>query len=851
MATLATLTVRIQADNTSFLKGLRKSEKALSSFTQGTIGSLNSIGTSVIKVGALVGAAMVAGTVAAAAGALKMAADFDAAMRNVNAILQLPEDQFIVLKREIIALALTSRTSAVGMANSFRVIVSAGFEAQDAMFLLEASSRAAGAGLAQADDVSKLLIATMGAYKLPVSEAVRITDIFLATVNAGLATLPELTAVLGQVLTVAAGLGVPLEEAAFSFARMTKSGLSAEETATRLAAVYTAFLKPTAELQAAMEELGFASGAQMVKQLGGVLPALKLLKDRGFADTTDKVAELFTNVRAMRGVMVLIGDDTTLSTAALDAFGESAAGAVDRARVQQYKSLTAQVAKLKGAFEAVGIIIGDQFIEPLVRLIKDVLFPLVVTVGQKLIQFFERFKRAIEAGKDPVRALRLALSAVLPPETFKQIDAVILKINDFALAVVDFVQNALIPFVKEHGPALIAVIGAIGAILAAGVIVAALTFIGGLIVGLASPIGLVFLAVAALAVAWATNWKGIRDKVAEAWTFLKPILENIRAWLEEKIPQAIQFVIDHWEAFKGGLIGAGLALAAIFGGPAIIGAIIAVKVAILGAVATVTAFGLPLIAVIAAVTLLGAAWATNWGGIRDKVAAVWAFLQPILQNIVTWLKDKIPPAIQTVATWFKDNLLPVLKSVADFVATVFTIEFQILAGIFNNVIKPAIAGVVDFLKTHFLPGLAIVAGFVKDILIPALLWLAGGVLDALGRGLSVVKIILDDFKGVLDLITGALKDLKLPDWLIGKSPTPLEMGLRGIVEVMDRLNRVELPGLTRGIGELQLQPIAAVGGAGGFRGGDTIFNQDLTIHSNARTEQVADSFEIMSGLARA
>lgn len=48
--------------------------------------------------------------------------------------------------------------------------------------------------------------------------------------------------------------------------------------------------------------------------------------------------------------------------------------------------------------------------------------------------------------------------------------------------------------------------------------------------------------------------------------------------------------------------------------------------------------------VIGAVALLGAAWATNFGGIQDATAAVWAAIQPTLTGWVTWAKTTLPAA---------------------------------------------------------------------------------------------------------------------------------------------------------------------------------------------------------------
>lgn len=82
----------------------------------------------------------------------------------------------------------------------------------------------------------------------------------------------------------------------------------------------------------------------------------------------------------------------------------------------------------------------------------------------------------------------------------------------------------------------------------------------------------------------------------------------------------IPFVRDHWPELKGALIGIGIALTAA------------------GIVTTVTAIGAAIAALlnpvgllIAGAALLGAAWAGNWGGIRDKTAAAIEFISGRIQ----------------------------------------------------------------------------------------------------------------------------------------------------------------------------------------------------------------------------
>jgi len=97
--------------------------------------------------------------------------------------------------------------------------------------------------------------------------------------------------------------------------------------------------------------------------------------------------------------------------------------------------------------------------------------------------------------------------------------------------------------------------------------------------------------------------------------------------------------------------------------------------------------------------------------------------------------------------------------------------------------------------------------FVNKYISPALTWLMDKVVKPLATALSV------GLKGALDLINRALayfksllEKIKLPAWLTPGSPTPLEMGIRGIIDAMSGLNRMALPGLSLGLATVSAGP---------------------------------------------
>jgi hypothetical protein len=309
----------------------------------------------------------------------------------------------------------------------------------------------------------------------------------------------------------------------------------------------------------------------------------------------------------------------------------------------------------------------------------------------------------------------------------------------------------------------------------------------------------------------------------------------------------IPFVQTHAQEIKAALIGIGAALAA-----AGIGGIIA------GIVAAINPVTLIIAGIAAAIGVLSAAWAGNWGNVRARFEEVWAILQPALQQLWDWLSTNIPlalqalsgfwtgtllPAVQAVWNFLEANLFPVLQKIGEFIGFILVADIQALSAIWTNVLLPALQAVWSFLQTYIFPLLQAIGKFIsavfslylralaalwQNILLPALkqvyqylkdnvfpLFQKLGdfisktfqpVISALSTFLSnklapAFKAIADAVKGVIQWIAtlaDRLNNLELPAWLTPGSPTPWEIGLLGINDAMAELNK-QLPTLAAGL----------------------------------------------------
>lgn len=332
--------------------------------------------------------------------------EFDKAMRNVNSIAQLNEKQYGRLSKSVLRLAGPTAQAPKVLAEGLYDLVSSGFESADALKVLRASAKAATAGLTSAEVATGTVAAVLNAYHQNASQAQDVSDVLFRTVDRGVVSFEELSGSIGDVLPFSASLGVNLREVGASVATMTKAGINAPETMTRIKNVMVSLIKPGADLSAALNKLGFESGEALIKQKGfqGALDALV-----GSTDGSKRsIAELFPNVRALGGVLALTGANS--KAAAKDLAGMAdAAGATDKALSQQSKSISFRWEQLKAKVSALSIEFGEKLV-PAVSSVLSVLGDDRLTGKEKLSRLAAELKKVVAAATKAIPQLLIDMA---------------------------------------------------------------------------------------------------------------------------------------------------------------------------------------------------------------------------------------------------------------------------------------------------------------------------------------------------------------------------------------------------------------------------------------------------------
>lgn len=166
---------------------------------------------------------------------------------------------------------------------------------------------------------------------------------------------------------------------------------------------------------------------------------------------------------------------------------------------------------------------------------------------------------------------------------------------------------------------------------------------------------------------------------------------------------------------------------------------VAIASVVIPAIASVVAAAAPVVValalVMAAVVLLRTAWENDWGGIQEKVAAVWAWLQPTLALVVAWLSVNVPIALKALSDFWVNTAWPAIQNA---VAVAWPIIQQIFAALVSWVtgtLIPTVASLWLQWTTVWWP--AIVSAltsawaFIQPILAGLITWVTTKVVPAI------------------------------------------------------------------------------------------------------------------------
>lgn len=307
--------------------------------------------------------------IAIGAASVKLAADFDQSMRNVNSIAKLPAKQFDAMRESVLKMSKDIGKAPKDLADGLYDIASSGFQGAAGLKVLEASAKAARAGMSSTAVASKAITGVLNAYGLSAEHAAEVGDILFKGVDRGVITFEELAQQLGDVISTSANVGISLEETVGAIAAFTKAGVNGAEAVTALNKLQLSFIRPSKEMAKFIKASGYESGQAMLKTRG-LAGAMDLVQQSTKGESA-ALAALFPDVREIKGAMIAVAGGGKLFRQEMNAVKDHT-NAMGKALDEQNKGSLARFEKAMARMKVAGIRLGDKLIPSIARVVESV-----------------------------------------------------------------------------------------------------------------------------------------------------------------------------------------------------------------------------------------------------------------------------------------------------------------------------------------------------------------------------------------------------------------------------------------------------------------------------------------------
>ena len=675
--------------------------------------------------------------------AIKTAADFEAAMDNVQAIAGVTTEEMGLLSEKAKEMGAKTKFSATEAADAFSYMAMAGWKTTDMMNGIEGIMYLAGATGEELAMTSDIVTDALTAFGMTAADTNRFVDV-LAKASSNANTNVSLMGETFKYVAPSAGaLGYSVEDTAVAIGLMANSGIKASQAGTSLNSLLTRMAKPTKESRTAMEALGISltDSEGNMKSFATVMADMR----KGFSGLTEtQKAQYAAMLAGKTGMSGLLG--------------------IVNATQSDFDKLTQSIANSTGAAEEMYNVANDNLSGRL-TILKSTLESIAITMGEKLMPF-------VEKGVGKLQELA---------DKFGTLDDATLNTIIKVAAVAAAVGPAILIFGKM-------VIGVGKVVTIIGNLGIAISRAGGVMALLTSPAGIVIGVLAAIVAATVLVIKNF-DKI-------KPVLIQVKSWFVSTFGESIRKAI---EGFKKVVAAIAPVVESAFNMAG--RAVIAIIKAIASATKRLTpAFKLIGNAAKTIATLIGGALKKgfeNLGKIIEWLAPYVKQIARIIGDFLGFAIEKTAPIISKLSSAFREMAMSVAVRVSGFVDVVKSIWTVVepviskVAGIIKDVFGPVVeatiqnaivcfrgfidtakevfsgvtttlGGIIDFLSGVFTGNWDKAWNGIKDIF--------KGVFESIG---AVAKTALN---GVISIVNSAISGINklgitIPDWMPGGGKT--------------------------------------------------------------------------------
>jgi TP901 family phage tail tape measure protein len=289
---------------------------------------------------------------------------FEGEMMKLRTQIGLTSPEIDQMRRAALSLGGQTTKAPQELAEATFFIASAGLRGAAAMDVLRSSAQLSAIGLGETKVIADLLTSAVNAYGEEALSAASASDSLVSAVRLGKLEADQLAGAMGRVLPIASAMGVSFNEVSGFMAAMSRTGTDAATGATQLRAIMVSLLKPAQQSEEALNRVGLTSGhLRNAIMEDGLWAALMQL--HGAVDgNTEAFAEIFPNVRALAGVMDLLGPQLENNAQLFEQHANST-GVGAEAFAEFSVGTRAEIDRMGAAFQRMSIILGQATTGPI------------------------------------------------------------------------------------------------------------------------------------------------------------------------------------------------------------------------------------------------------------------------------------------------------------------------------------------------------------------------------------------------------------------------------------------------------------------------------------------------------
>lgn len=476
----------LDLDTSGFQRGFKSALQDLRAFNDSSATAttkVDALGSAFKNVGSSMTKNLTVPITGAGAAVVGVAAKFESAMSEVQAISGASGDELQALTDKAQEMGATTKFSASESAAALKYMAMAGWDTEAMLNGINGVMQLAAASGEDLASTSDIVTDAMTAFGLSADQSTRFADVLAQTANRSNTSVALMGETFKYVAPVAGALGYSIEDASVAIGLMANSGIKGSQAGTSLKNVLTNLAKPTDTIAWYMDRLNIS----LTDSAGNVKPLNQLLNEMrdGFNGLTEaEKAEYAAGIagkEGMSGLLAIVNSSQADFDNLTEAINNSSGAAHNVADVMM-DNLGGQLTILKSTLEGIAISFGN------------ILLPAVKKVVDSLQNFLNWLNGLTDGQKQLVVTIATVVAAIGP---------VLLIIGKLITSVTSIIK--VVKLLKSAFAALNAVMAA-------------------------NPIGIVVLAIAGLVAALVTLYnknETFRDFVNEAWAQIKEVISGV------------------------------------------------------------------------------------------------------------------------------------------------------------------------------------------------------------------------------------------------------------------------------------------------------------------------------------